>query len=179
MERCRSQLNRELISRLSTDVTSQAVIVYDAFESYSDVNRRQLLDGLVILYAPKGTDADSEIERLLLKHSVPKRVLVVSSDHRLHKAAARRRARCVDSEEFWTQLTADSEAQPHSPFIRPPEPLRKTDDPGDDIVEELQRFAENAVRSQELEIVEEAGADVFDDDYLRKLAADLRNDRLR
>lgn len=111
LEACRARLHRELSARLDADVLAAAVVVYDAFDSVSNLDRKQQHRGLSVLFAAQGRDADSLIERMLRQHSVPRRVIVVSSDHRLHKAAKRRRARCVDSEDFWAELEAD---------VRPP-----------------------------------------------------------
>jgi predicted RNA-binding protein with PIN domain len=145
MERCRSRLNRELVALLSPEVLNQAVIVYDAFESVSDDNRQHLVSGLMVLYAHKGADADTEIEQLLLQHSVPKRVVVVSSDHRLHKAASRRRAQCVDSEVFWASLSTpgDSNAAPQQQPAPAPEPTLPTATT-EKVVDDLQRWANSA-----------------------------------
>ena len=68
LERCRNQLNRLLLDLLGRDAISRASVVYDAFESTSDTNRSQDHGGLHVLYAPRGTDADTEIERLLNQH---------------------------------------------------------------------------------------------------------------
>lgn len=157
MERCRNRMNRELIGLLSTKALKQAVIVYDAFESVSDDNRQQIIHGLMVLYAPMGTDADTEIERLLQQHSVPKRIVVVSSDHRLHKAAGRRKARCIDSEEFWASLSA--ETHPHSRPHHSPQPLPAMKPnlppvPADELIDDLQRWADSATA----ELSEEIGA---------------------
>lgn len=111
LEACRARLHRELSARLDADVLAAAVVVYDAFDSVSDLDREQQHRGVNVLFAGQGRDADSLIERMLRQHSVPRRVIVVSSDHRLHRAARRRRARCVDSEDFWAELEAD--VRPH------------------------------------------------------------------
>ena len=59
---------------------------------------------LQIVFAPAGTDADSEIERLIAAHDAPRQLLVVSSDHRLHRAAQKRKCQAIDSEPFWESL---------------------------------------------------------------------------
>lgn len=107
LERCRRRMQRQLLQVLDDAVLLQATVVYDAFESLSD-DQRILKDGpLMIQFAPQGKCADSEIEHILKSHSVPKRVIVVSSDHRLHKAAHARKASAVDSDEFWSTVEDD------------------------------------------------------------------------
>lgn len=108
LAQCRKRLNRLVVSLLTAEALSRATIVYDAFDSPSNERRESIVEGLRVLFAPKGTDADGEIERLLKTHSAPRQVVVVSGDHRLHKAARRRKAVCIDSEEFLASLNADS-----------------------------------------------------------------------
>lgn len=107
LERCRNRMQRELADVLDEAVLNMATIVYDAFDSPSNDRRSFQANGMKIRFAPMGQCADSEIESLLKSHSVPKRVLVVSSDHRLHKAANARKASVVDSEDFWSSLDDD------------------------------------------------------------------------
>ena len=49
-------------------------------------------------------DADSLIEELIQKNSTPKNLTVVSSDHRLHRAALRRKATPIDSDVWFDEL---------------------------------------------------------------------------
>lgn len=104
LERCRQRMQRQLAEVLDEEALAKATVVYDAFESVSDDHRTFRDRGMKIQFAPKGKCADSEIEEILRTHSVPKRVLVVSSDHRLHKAANARKASVIDSEDFWSTL---------------------------------------------------------------------------
>ena len=145
LERCRTQLNRLLKDLLGRDAISRASVVYDAFDSTSDANRSQDQGGLHVLFAPKGTDADTEIERLLNQHSSPKQVLVVSSDHRLHKAARRRKAACVDSEEFLAGVQTSAETNTRKPQRTPPEEIISR--PAAD--KELQAWAEKLERIED------------------------------
>ncbi len=61
-------------------------------------------DGLTIIYAVDFEDADSMIEEIIRTHSNPKQLVVVSSDHRLHKAALRRKSTPIDSDVWYDQL---------------------------------------------------------------------------
>ena len=60
--------------------------------------------GLKVRFASRYPDADSLIEELILADSAPRRLMVVSSDHRLQKAARRRRARAVDSDVWYAEV---------------------------------------------------------------------------
>jgi predicted RNA-binding protein with PIN domain len=54
-----------------------------------------------IIFAGFSRDADSVIEERLKANTSPRRVTVVSTDRRLRKAAAMRKAAGIKSEEFW------------------------------------------------------------------------------
>ncbi len=104
LERCRNRLLNQLATRLSKAAASDTIVVFDAHEAEVREVTQQFLLPFRVRFSTDGRDADSEIELLLASHSSPKQVLIISSDHRLHKSARRRRASCVDSEEFWNQL---------------------------------------------------------------------------
>lgn len=161
LERCRQRLLTQLQSRLSAAAAAACTIVFDALEAPDQTDREYQHGQLQVVFAPAGSDADSEIERRLQAHSAPRQVLIVSSDHRLHRAARRRRARCVDSEEFWAGLepapgtppaaaapaAAPDRASDRRPDTRKPDmPLLSADLPDDflqidvtDIARDLQR----------------------------------------
>ena len=66
---------------------------------------------MAIIYALDHEDADTLIELLIQKNSTPKKLTVVSSDHRLHKAASRRKSTPVDSDQWFDQITGESPKQ--------------------------------------------------------------------
>lgn len=59
------------------------------------------------VYAGAGNDADSLIERMLEQDSAARRWTVVSSDHRVRRAAGRAGAQTLDSAAFLRQLAHD------------------------------------------------------------------------
>lgn len=61
-----------------------------------------------ITYAGVGKDADSLIETLIERSSAPSRLLVVSSDRRIQRAARRRRASVMQSQRFIALLVNDA-----------------------------------------------------------------------
>ncbi|MEM9065610.1 MAG: NYN domain-containing protein [Planctomycetota bacterium] len=71
------------------------------------------------IYAGPGVEADSRIEEMITKSTAPKRLLIVSSDHRIRKAASKRRCRWLDSMGFLDQLAADAKAGPERPTGKP------------------------------------------------------------
>jgi predicted RNA-binding protein with PIN domain len=109
LERNRNRLLHQIAGVLDKSVAADATVVFDAHLSAPRLTEEALptkSSPLLVCFSRDGRDADEEIERILETHSSPRQVLVVSSDHRLHKAAARRKARCMDSEDFLRQFEA-------------------------------------------------------------------------
>jgi uncharacterized protein len=59
---------------------------------------------LSVRFAAHYESADELIEELILADSSPRRLTVVSSDHRLHRAARRRHARPIDSDRWYSDM---------------------------------------------------------------------------
>ena len=161
LEVCRNRLLQQLSARLNSSASGRTTVVFDAFGSNDNANRLQEREGITIIYAPAGTDADSELERMIAGHSTPKRLLVVSSDHRLHKAAQRRKAKAIDSDVFWDSL------DPESSLLR---------DPGKRIPPQkatefwLEEFANI---EDETGVARPSNDGVFDGDYLADLESEF------
>ena len=62
------------------------------------------IDGVEVLFAGRGTDADAVIEEKIKANTAPKRLTIVSSDRRLRKAARARKAAAVKSDVFWNNI---------------------------------------------------------------------------
>jgi len=62
------------------------------------------IDGVEVVFAGVGTDADTVIEGKIKANTAPRRLTVVSSDNRLRRAARARRANAVKSEELWSDM---------------------------------------------------------------------------
>lgn len=67
------------------------------------------IDGLEVLFAGLGRDADTMIEAKIAANTAPRSLVVVSSDNRLRKAARGRRAESLKSEDFWLRVVKDLE----------------------------------------------------------------------
>lgn len=158
LEVCRNRLIQQLAGRLTEEASFRTTVVFDAFAASDNSSRHQVQHGLKVTYAPAGTDADSEIERHIADHNAPRQLLVVSSDHRLHQAARRRKAKSIDSDLFWNSLEPDS-----SP---PASARRQTGQQSTAFwLKEFSDVAEN-LQTRESD-------DVFDSDYLSDLESEL------
>jgi predicted RNA-binding protein with PIN domain len=63
-----------------------------------------IISNLEIFFAGVGTDTDTVIEDKIKASTAPKRLMIVSSDRRLRKAARARKATSVKSEDFWNNV---------------------------------------------------------------------------
>ncbi len=130
---CRQRLLQQLSAHLDETAASRTTVVFDAIGGDDDADRHQTIHGLSVVFAPAGTDADTELERLIAAHSAPRRLLVVSGDRRIRRAAQRRRCRSVDSHTFWSGLTGPGDPGDLSePAVdrsdrRPPDTVFDTD----------------------------------------------------
>ncbi|MBN2588821.1 MAG: NYN domain-containing protein [Sedimentisphaerales bacterium] len=70
---------------------------------------------LEVFFAGTRSDADSVIEDKIKADSAPKRLIIVSSDRRIRKAARAKKAQAVKSEEFWNNLTKQLNKKRHVP----------------------------------------------------------------
>ena len=59
---------------------------------------------LSVSFTGSGSDADTVIENKIAASSDPKRLFIVSSDRRIRKAAAARKAASIRSESFWDDI---------------------------------------------------------------------------
>ncbi len=104
LERSRNALLNFLAESLAERQLTRTTIVFDAREAPPGLPRTFVHRGVTVRFAPRGTDADTLIEELIEEESAPRRLTVVSSDHRLHRAARRRRAKAIDSDVWYGQV---------------------------------------------------------------------------
>ena len=86
--------------------------------------------GLTVRYSSQYDEADTQIEELIRADSSPRNLTVVSSDHRIQRAAKRRRARAVDSDVWYNEVVRGRQQRLRAVSdrdIRPPAPLLAED----------------------------------------------------
>jgi len=84
---------------------------------------RRTVSGAEVVYAGPGREADDEIERVLATDSGARRMLVVSTDRRVRKAAKRARAGSIEAGDFLAHLVADEAVRPMERRARYPSPI--------------------------------------------------------
>jgi len=103
-QRSREALLAFLVASLNDSERVQTTIVFDAAEAPPGLPNHYTLEGLQVVYARDYPDADTLIEEMIEDHPAPRGVLVVSSDHRVQRAARRRGAKYTDSDRWYTKL---------------------------------------------------------------------------
>jgi uncharacterized protein len=102
-------------------------IVFDAHDAPPGLPRVVRHGPLLVRFAAKNRTADELIEELIQADSAPRRLVVVSSDHEIRRAARRRRAKAADSDTWYADLirarrereerSADVSPQPAVPLL--------------------------------------------------------------
>jgi len=122
LEQSRKALLDFLAERLEPQELSRTVVVFDATGAPPGLPREVQYRGLSVRFAPRTSDADTLLEELIQADHAPRRLTVVSSDHRVQRAARRRRARAVDSDVWFLEIVRQQRAQaaPSAPAPEPP-----------------------------------------------------------
>jgi hypothetical protein len=104
LQRSRLALLNFLAESLEPEEAAHATVVFDAHDAPAGLPRSVEHRGLTVRFAARFEDADSLIEELIRRHSAPRRLTVVSSDHRVQRAARRRKAHFIDSDAWYAEV---------------------------------------------------------------------------
>jgi predicted RNA-binding protein with PIN domain len=142
LERSRRALLDFLVEELPPKVLPHALVVFDAAQAPPGLPHEIDHEGLMVRFARRGSTADALLEELIGAEPDPRNLLVVSSDHRVQRAARQRGARFVDSDAWWRELpvarasSPDAESQidkeKDSPQLDNPFPPGYASDVGED-----------------------------------------------
>jgi predicted RNA-binding protein with PIN domain len=110
LQRTRDALLRFLADSLDPKLRGRAVVVFDATQAPPGLPHELSFSGMQVLFSRGGQDADALIEDLIAAERAPRELLVVSSDHRVQRAARQRGAKYVDSDQWLREL--ESRPQP-------------------------------------------------------------------
>jgi hypothetical protein len=103
-----------IIDRFLKLTSEKGLIIFDG-TGPRDKERFESFVNLEVFFAGPGHDADTVIEEKISQNTAPRRLTVVSSDRRLRRAAALRRALPVKSQEFWEQVQKELSRKRHKP----------------------------------------------------------------
>ncbi len=110
LELARRRLIHEVASGVGPALAQQTCIVFDSKRLASrtaaaeDSTAKAVIQGITIEFSIGYDEADDRIEELIAAHHTPKRLTVVSSDHRIQIAARRRGALAVDGDRWLDRL---------------------------------------------------------------------------
>jgi predicted RNA-binding protein with PIN domain len=92
-----------LASSFTKRERGQTTIVFDAAGAPPGLPRTISHDGMTVHFADRHSDADEMIEELLEAHRNARSLVVVSSDHRVQRAARHHGAAFIDSERWYAE----------------------------------------------------------------------------
>lgn len=105
LEQSRAALLSFLADRLTTEERRVTTVVFDARHAPPGLEPALDHHGITVRFARPHREADDLIEELIRADHAPRRLTVVSSDHRLHRAARRRKATPIDSDVWFRQFS--------------------------------------------------------------------------
>jgi len=104
LERSRGALVQHVSRALDALGDRDVTIVFDAAGAPPGLPSSFEHHGVQVRFAKGYPSADEMLEELIRAHSSPRRLTVVSSDHRVQQAAKRRRAKTVDADVWFEQV---------------------------------------------------------------------------
>jgi uncharacterized protein len=122
LHRSREALLRFLAESIEPAERAQTTIVFDAVGAPPGLPQSLVHDSITVHFARDYADADAMIEDLIAAHHTPRTLVVVSSDHRIQRAARRRRAKAVDSDRWYAELWEARHRRGQPPLEQPQKP---------------------------------------------------------
>lgn len=113
LESSRWALLEFVASVLTPAERATTIVVFDAAGAPPGLPAAVEHAGLRVRFARGYVDADALLEDLIVADSSPRRLTVVSSDHRVQRAARRRRATALDSELWYARMVHRRRDPPH------------------------------------------------------------------
>lgn len=112
VQRARQALLRCIATALPVSQRCNTTVVFDARDAPPDVPSRIVFDEITVCYAVGYATADELLVELIRRAPQPSRLLVVSSDHAVQRAARARRAKTMDADQWLERLSRrDQRAQ--------------------------------------------------------------------
>ena len=123
LQHARESLLRLLARELSVELRAETTIVFDAnTPRRSDASAEQEFQGMRVLFAEQHDDADELLETLIRGWPQPRQLTVVSSDLRIQRAARRRHATAVGSDQWLYHLPQLRQAPEEKEAAAPAKP---------------------------------------------------------
>jgi predicted RNA-binding protein with PIN domain len=139
LARSRTALLDFLAEALPPKTIARTTVVFDAVSAPPGLTREMTHRGLAVRFARRGGTADELLEELIGAEPDPRNLLVVSSDHRVQRAARQCGAQFSDSEPWYRQLATAARPAAQSRTSDKPDGLVENPFPpgyGDDLLAE-------------------------------------------
>ncbi len=104
LEGARLRLLKRLAHQMSKEDRAATTVVFDAKTVLVVSSREELIEGIRVLFPEPGHEADELIEEMIAQDPQPRKLRIVSSDRRLHRAARERMAASINSDRFLDEL---------------------------------------------------------------------------
>jgi predicted RNA-binding protein with PIN domain len=104
LERAREALLDHLASLLDAKQIARTTIVFDAAYAPPGLPHELTHQRLAVRFSRRGRSADELLEDLIAAEPDPRHLLVISSDHRVQRAARQKGAKFADSETWHAEL---------------------------------------------------------------------------
>ena len=127
LERSRLALLNFLAVSIDPRELPHTTVVFDAHDAPPGLPRVVEHRSITVRFAAKQETADELIATLIHTDSAPRRLVVVSSDHEIQRAARRRRSKTIDSDAWYAELirtrrqreeaSAEEPTQPTVPLL--------------------------------------------------------------
>lgn len=130
LENARLALLDYLVKQLPAKVLARTIVAFDAVAAPPGLPRELDHRSLAVRFAQRGHTADELLEELIAVEPDPRNLLVVSSDHRVQRAARQRGAKYIDSQPWYKSLSADNSQPAESGDERTVPPIDNPFPPG-------------------------------------------------
>jgi uncharacterized protein len=100
LRQARERLMQTVLDLIDPEERPETMIVFDAKDAPNHLPDQTERAGIQIVFARDWDSADELIQNEIRKHSAPKQLTVVSSDHAIHKKAKARGATVMDCSQW-------------------------------------------------------------------------------
>ena len=103
----------------------RTIVVFDAHDPPPGRPSRFDHHGIAVHFARDHESADALLEDYIASNDAPRQLTVVSSDHRVQRAASRRRATAIDSDAWYRQTNQQAGPAEDPEIPKPDAPLNE------------------------------------------------------
>ena len=114
-----------LLYSLPDNDRKRTIVVFDAHHPPPGQPSQFDHQGMAVHFARDQESADALLEEYIAANDAPRQLTVVSSDHRVQRAASRRRATAIDSDTWYRQINQQARQGADLEALKPDAPLNE------------------------------------------------------